>query len=294
MKRYLVLLVTIVLLMVEVNGVYAAIGDVYTYTKYTDIYAYINGFILPSYNIEGYTGVVAEDLRTYGFDVVWNEEDRTLKISRNTAVRRISEYIQPTETAPVDLGKNAYPVLTTDIKTYINDVEVASYNIDGKTVIRFDSLVAFGDIVWDENERKIKLFVSDIEMAWVEASPKMLPRVTLYSLDGRNIEVYEYETEAYLNVGWYTKEKIDEIRSREKNVAAVKKFHVGQQVLETQLLGMRYGIVKAIDIANGKVKVYWTRATDFKGNEKDYFNGSVFHSLYSETWEDAYYLKPLY
>lgn len=303
MKRCLALLVVIATQMLQSVGVCAKIGDVYTYTKYTDINAYINNYVIPSYNIEGYTGVVAEDLRYYGFDVVWSETERTLKITRNTSVNKIETYLQPTQTSPIYLGKNAYSVLITDIRTFINDIEVVSYNIGGKTVIRFDSLAAFGDVNWDENARKIKLWVRDgLKESSYELGPKPLPKKTLYSADGRSIEVYEHEVSSYLNVGWYkTKEEADAVKNREneaknrsKNQAAVKNFYVGQQVCEWLLLGTRYGTVRQIDSTNGKVKVYWNRVVDSKGKEMDYLSGSLYFSLYSETWENASSVKPLY
>ena len=48
------------------------IGDVVGHTYYTDIAAQIDGHPLRSYNIGGETAVVAEDLREYGFSVVWD------------------------------------------------------------------------------------------------------------------------------------------------------------------------------------------------------------------------------
>ena len=56
------------------------IGDVVGHTYYTDIAARINGHPLRSYNIGGETAVVAEDLREYGFSVVWDGEARTLTV----------------------------------------------------------------------------------------------------------------------------------------------------------------------------------------------------------------------
>ena len=59
------------------------IGDVVGHTYYTDITAQIDGHPLPSYNIGGETAVVAEDLREYGFSVVWDGEARTLTVERD-------------------------------------------------------------------------------------------------------------------------------------------------------------------------------------------------------------------
>lgn len=59
------------------------VGDVVGHTYYTDITAQIDGHPLPSYNIGGETAVVAEDLREYGFSVVWDGEARTLTVERD-------------------------------------------------------------------------------------------------------------------------------------------------------------------------------------------------------------------
>lgn len=52
------------------------------YVLSTDITAYIDGYAIPSYNVDGHLGVVAEDLRSYGFSVLWNAEDCTLRVTR--------------------------------------------------------------------------------------------------------------------------------------------------------------------------------------------------------------------
>ena len=53
-------------------------GDVVAYTVYTDIIASINDYNIESYNINGYSAVVAEELRNYGFYVEWNEKEGPL------------------------------------------------------------------------------------------------------------------------------------------------------------------------------------------------------------------------
>lgn len=204
MKKYFVLLLSVILMLLQLSGANAQIGDVITYTKHTDIYAYINNYIIPSYNIEGFTGIVAEDLRYYGFDVVWNEEERTLNIWRSSTVTEINTYLAPEEAAPSRLGKNAYAVLETDIKTFINGEEGKSYNIGGKTVIIFDALAIYGEVKWDDISRKIKLWINDgLDVSDYETQPLPISTITLYSADGRTLEVAEDDVNAYLNVGWY-------------------------------------------------------------------------------------------
>lgn len=48
----------------------------------TDIVTTLNGKEIESYNIGGRTFICAEAMADFGYDVKWNEEDRTLKISK--------------------------------------------------------------------------------------------------------------------------------------------------------------------------------------------------------------------
>ena len=205
-KKFIGIFLAILLLIGQVTGAYASLGDVEAYTTYIDICAYINHYIIESYNINGYTVVIAEDLIHYGFDVNWDGNARTLHIYRNFDMMEVdsSKLSIPYETAPNMVGKQALPVLSTDIKTFVNGVEAKSYNIDGRTVVDFESLSAFGSVQWNPDLRNIKLWVEDgLTMLTIPQSPNPLPKTTLYSADGREICVYDYEVDNYLNVGWY-------------------------------------------------------------------------------------------
>ena len=63
-------------------SVYAVnVGDIVNHTLHTDIVAYIDGQPIESYNISGYTAIMAEQLMGYGFNVVWNQSSRALYIN---------------------------------------------------------------------------------------------------------------------------------------------------------------------------------------------------------------------
>lgn len=130
------------------------------YTLYTDIIASINQYNITSYNIDGYTAVVAEDLRDYGFDVEWKPDERALYITRNNSNTIASTYIAPI-IPKSQVGKRACDVLNTDIKTYINGDLVTSYNIDGRTIIYFADLDVFGEVVYSDETRTLQLSVLD-------------------------------------------------------------------------------------------------------------------------------------
>ncbi len=145
----------LVLTAVLALGVSAAnVGDIIGNTLYTDIVAYIDDKPIQSHNINGYTAVVAEDLANYGFEVIWNGTSRALYINEGDAVVKNINFTTVTVT-PDMIGRKFRDVRFTDIKTYLNDKLVQSYNIGGYTIIMFEDLVANGDVKYDNGKRRI-------------------------------------------------------------------------------------------------------------------------------------------
>ena len=138
---------------VSIYKVGEAIGDV----LYSDITAYINGHAIPSSIINGRTLVVAEDLAKYGFDVVWNSKEKTLKVelNKNKAFKPIATE-KDTKNKP---GTFKEKYVYTDIKTYLSGKVVDSFAINGVTLIDFDSLGKYGDFSWDGKTREIRLVI---------------------------------------------------------------------------------------------------------------------------------------
>lgn len=202
MKKVLCSLIAVLTLFSSVSVVSAAnVGDVIGYTMYTDIIASINNHNIESFNIDGYTGVVAEDLRNYGFDVQWVPESKALYITRGTTNTVASTYVAYKPFARF-LGNKRKDILFTDIKCYINGTEVQSYNIDGRTIINFNDLQAFGVVTYNNDTRKIDLTVSDGLAVRPDSWYQNLPKITMYAPDGRTIEVFEHEAAAYADAGW--------------------------------------------------------------------------------------------
>lgn len=122
-------------------------------TSITDIKAYINDTFIPSFNYKNNTFIIAEDLDKYGYDVIWEGENRTLKIVKN-----LEKKINSNSSSNPSIS---YKIKTTDIKTQIFDVnlnrykDIDSYNIDGQTIIRIDTI---GDLcTWDSDNRTINV-----------------------------------------------------------------------------------------------------------------------------------------
>ena len=158
----------------------AAGGKIINYSLYPEIVAKINGHVIRSYNIDGYTAVVAEDLRGYGFYAIWDPTERTLSVVRATNddgslqnPYKWPDYDPGELTHPI--GSRAFPIYATDIRTYVAGRQVNAFNIDGETLIWIDDLSPYGDVVWHEKERYSELTLGDpveIALAPIIKSPE--------------------------------------------------------------------------------------------------------------------------
>lgn len=158
----LALIITLLPSLLTVNVNAYRIGDVINYAQPTNIAASINGYQLMSYNVDGYTYIVAEDLNYYGFTVSYDYSNRRLSVARDYSVSAI--YPQQTNPNFSQIGKNKTRrnILYTDITTSVNGQLVNSYNIDGSTIIPFDELAKFGDVIYSDVKREISLTLLDL------------------------------------------------------------------------------------------------------------------------------------
>ncbi|MFN0224265.1 hypothetical protein [Paenibacillus sp. KR2-11] len=136
------------------------VGEVVGTVLSTDIRAYVNGQLIPSMNIGGYTAVAAEDLRRYGFEVAWSPQSRSL-----TIYETLDKALQPLPAGQaadtgLPVGTVTGQVLHTDIRAFYaaayGDSTVASYNVNGRTALLLNDLQPFGDVIWDAGERTIR------------------------------------------------------------------------------------------------------------------------------------------
>ncbi len=142
----------------------ANIGDVVNHVLYTDIVTYIDGKPIESFNIDGYTAIVVEDLLNYGFNVVYDNSTRSLSVTKGSGV--ITSTYKPTaNTHPI--GSVAMDVLYTDIVTYIEGKKVESYNIQGRTICYVDDLaLAYAsNYVYDNDSRTLSMTVGSTKPA---------------------------------------------------------------------------------------------------------------------------------
>ncbi|MDO5478081.1 MAG: hypothetical protein Q4G23_02850 [Clostridia bacterium] len=164
-KKSVSLLLTLIMMiaLIPMGASAARVGDVVGYAQPTDIVAMINGYQLESFNVNGHTYIVAEDLRYYGFDVYFDSASRSLSINRNYNIGQID----PQRTNPNfwnAASTKKTKILYTDIVTYVNNEYVASSNINGKTIINFNELARFGAVNYDNSRREITLSLGGLNI----------------------------------------------------------------------------------------------------------------------------------
>lgn len=152
----------------------AKVGDVIGAALHTDIVAYINHYAVPSYAVNGQSVIVAEDLRNFGFDVSWNQADRTLNISRNQNVYVNEMQFNKNGAA----GSKFADILETDIRVYANGKLLTSYALNGYTMIPLEELTVFGEVNWVPTERAVKLWVDGLHMRSAKQSLTSAPVLT--------------------------------------------------------------------------------------------------------------------
>ncbi|NLZ35927.1 MAG: hypothetical protein GX897_00400 [Clostridiales bacterium] len=159
MKRFISFALALLMLAGLPQVIFAApkVGDVVDHVLHTDIVTYINGLPIRSYNIKGYTAVIVEELKDYGFYVVWYGDQRKLTVIRLESVPIVGGYTPEKNTQPI--GSKAMPVYFTDIVTYLDGIKVDSYNVGGRTIIYVDDLAKFyaKDYVWNPEARTLSL-----------------------------------------------------------------------------------------------------------------------------------------
>ncbi|MDF2938675.1 MAG: hypothetical protein K0Q90_4048, partial [Paenibacillaceae bacterium] len=131
----------------------AQVGDAVGKVFATDIEAQVNGSTIASMNIDGLTAVVAEDLRSYGFDVAWIPQHKEVAIAPVAGKTVHAQAAASEDILPV--GQVVGDVFFTDIKATYEGKPIRSFNIGGKTAIVLNDLASFGKLDWNEGARKL-------------------------------------------------------------------------------------------------------------------------------------------
>ncbi len=141
--------------------------------RYYDAAAYINNYPIPCYDIGGYCGIFVKDLKNYGFNVDYNHEEQSVKITRNgeSQISGISDVKLPYQTC----GTEYKPIGETTIRVYLDGVETEAYWVDGNMMILLDKMYVFGSVDWDNDKWALFLKIDGVaekEYAPIEKAPR--------------------------------------------------------------------------------------------------------------------------
>ncbi len=169
-KRFILLFVFCCCIICISDTAYAAkrIGQ----ATYTDIVTYVNHFPISTYDINGQTAIVAEDLQYYGFDIQYQNEYRLLDIKYSSGWGS-ANHIPKQDIKPS--GSFAANIYQTDITTRFEGKEITSYNIGGKTMIPMDALEKYGKTIWYPEGKKLYFTYtpsSEYTSGWTLGPPK--------------------------------------------------------------------------------------------------------------------------
>ncbi len=225
MKKFVSTLLVCVLFALSIPFSASAykIGDVVGYALSTDIAATINGYDIPSFNVDGYTYVTVEDLRYYGFSVNYDDSTRSLSVSRDWSQEYVSKVYEKPYVLSGNVGKRERRILYTDIVTYLDGNYVPAYNIDGQTIISFDSLSAYGGVSYDNNKREISLSLTGLG---TNPNPVMRASEFLQKIQGHwakgwdfiSFEGNEYVYATYCSEVWHMGTIVDIQRNSNNSV----------------------------------------------------------------------------
>lgn len=153
MKKISVFLVFLVLLSFNVQ---AKTGDILGSYFSTDIVTTLNGAEIDSVNIGGQTLICTESMVYYCFSVQWDEGERSININsvpyaeNDTPLRCTMKY--------GTIGEKLGNYYETDIKTYLDNEIITSYNIGGITYILAEETANMGYVVnWNEENRTLDI-----------------------------------------------------------------------------------------------------------------------------------------
>lgn len=199
MKRAIILIIFLLNVVVFPYNA-SAVEEYVGVAKHTNVVTYINDYAIPSYHLNGYTFITVESLEYYGFDIKWNEYNKTLRIIKNE--KKEASPLPTLRSKPEDIGKEMFKMHKTEVRTFIGDY---GYEIEclgglpGYTLINVDNLGVFGSITWVAEEEKVKVYIKGAPMASYESYVPIDPYPYDYYDDCYHTQVHSWNCTANEN-----------------------------------------------------------------------------------------------
>lgn len=156
MKKLLLITAAAAVPMMFSLSAHAANGDIAGTIYTTDIKTQVDGLDIQGYAIDGKTLIVLEDLEKYGFTVYYNDNIRSVFITKTGN--------PPYGFNPVyergHVGKTAGNYYESDIQAIVNGYYVDSYALDGKSAVCVEDLSETMRYTYDNNSRLLSLNTS--------------------------------------------------------------------------------------------------------------------------------------
>ncbi len=162
--------------------------------RYCDTSAYINNYPIQCYNINGYCGIYVKDLSAYGFNVVYDNENSAVNITRDpncTAISGMGEVKLPWQTN----GTTYATAGESGIRVLLNGRETPSYWVDGYMMILLDDMTDFGDKYWNNDIKSLFLSIPGLPEAEYAPLEKAKRQYTRYKAPS-----WEIDTDSYYNL----------------------------------------------------------------------------------------------
>ena len=147
---------TIIFILIMSLGCFDVYASEYKICYHSDIVAYIDGVPIRSYNMEGKTWIVAEDLSKYKFRVDFSEKYKLLMIDYvDTDLKELTADYVP-DLNYNDIGNVVGKAYKSTLSVRVGRKYVEAYDLAGKTIILFDELNNFGSVDWNSENREIR------------------------------------------------------------------------------------------------------------------------------------------
>ncbi|MBO4897188.1 MAG: hypothetical protein J5590_02680 [Clostridia bacterium] len=147
-----ILAVFLALLFLLSFNTYADGGNIYI----SDIKVFIDYIWVPSYNLDGYSAVLVRDLEDYGFDIDWNGDTRTVKITHDPD-KKVSPHA-PQYYPPHEVGMIRFGTYPSDIKVYFEGRYVPSVNIGGRCAVKLRDINILNTLGYDDQKKEAYIF----------------------------------------------------------------------------------------------------------------------------------------
>ncbi|MFD0589683.1 hypothetical protein ACFQZE_16960 [Paenibacillus sp. GCM10027627] len=114
---------------------------------------FINGAQVPSVTFNGKLVVFTKDLASYGFITEWDNENRSIAITRNLKVNSFKAVKDTTSSKPINVSN-------TDIRVFVENRMIPAFYIGSGTAIYADDLFRYGAISYDTKLKQQRLLLS--------------------------------------------------------------------------------------------------------------------------------------